>query len=103
MAAMLMGLTLPFFLTIIHVYVYLRFKERFLSLWAASWMILFVRAILTILAIATGNEDVLTFLGDSGSTGSGITLVQLPPDRNDGQCHCGAAKHSGTVVAMATV
>ena len=55
------------------------------------------------LAIDTGNEGIIAFPDYSGSIGSDITRVQLPLDRNDGQCHCGATKHADTVVTMTAV
>ncbi|GAB6909674.1 membrane hypothetical protein [Desulfosarcina cetonica] len=73
--ALMYGMTVPFFLAIINLYFYLRFKERFLGFWAISWIILMVRGSLMVWAISSGNDGIIAILDNSGAIGSGLSLI----------------------------
>ena len=75
MPALMYGMTVPFFLTIVHIYFYLRFRERFLGLWAISWIVLLIRAMLMIWAIRVQRPELIPAFDHAGALGSGLPLI----------------------------
>ena len=75
MPALMYGMTVPFFLTIVHIYFYLRFRERFLGLWAISWIVLLVRATLMVWAIRVQRPELILAFDHAGALGSGLPLI----------------------------
>jgi hypothetical protein len=75
MPALLYGMTIPFFLTILHIYFYIRFREKFLGLWAIAWIVLLVRAMLMVWSIKAQRPEFILALDHLGALGSGLPLV----------------------------
>jgi hypothetical protein len=75
MPALMYGMTVPFFLTIVHIYFYLRFRERFLGLWTISWIVLLIRAMLMVWAIRVRRPELILAFDHAGALGSGLPLI----------------------------
>jgi PAS domain S-box-containing protein len=75
MPALMYGMTVPFFLTLISVYLYIRFREKFLGLWAIAWIVHIVRAMLMVWSIKVERPEFLLVLDHVGALGSGLPLI----------------------------
>lgn len=73
--ALMYGMTIPFFLAIISIYFYIRFRERFLGLWAIAWMVHLGRSLLMVWSIRMQRPDFILVLDHIGALGSGLPLI----------------------------
>lgn len=75
MPALMYGMTVPFFLTIINIYFYIRFREKFLGLWTIAWIVHLGRAMLMVWSIKVERPDFILVLDHICALGSGFPLI----------------------------
>jgi PAS domain S-box-containing protein len=68
-------MTISFFLAIVSIYFYIRFREVFLGLWAISWMVHLGRSILMVWSIKVQHPEFILVLDHIGALGSGLPLI----------------------------
>lgn len=73
--ALMYGMTIPFFLALISIYFYIRFREKFLGLWAISWIVHLGRSILMVWSIRVQRPEFILVLDHVGALGCGLPLV----------------------------
>jgi PAS domain S-box-containing protein len=73
--ALMYGMTIPFFLALISIYFYIRFRETFLGLWAISWIVHLGRSILMVWSIRVQRPEFILVLDHVGALGSGLPLI----------------------------
>ena len=73
--ALMYGMTIPFFLALVSIYLYLRFREKFLGFWAVSWAVHLVRAMLMVWSIKVDRQEFILVLDHLGALGSGLPLI----------------------------
>ena len=74
--AILTGVSVPLFLTIVYVYFYLQGRERYLGYWAASWLVYFLIGPLAVLMYFSEKSTILFSIDFSASFLSGFLLLR---------------------------